>query len=130
VMAFHMLTGSLPFTASTLAKLLRMQVAQNPPDIRNARTDIDEGFARLIDSWLSKEADDRYSDWEEIRNTLKPVSKQLQFVLDPNELAVMIRFHDTSYQHSANLINIMKRVLRDEGINHQIEIHRGEYKSA
>ena len=124
VMAFHLLTNSLPFSASTLAKLLKMQVSQKPPDIRNACPEIDEDLAGFIESALSKEPDDRISDWDEIRRILKPPG-QLNLKLDPDELAVIIRFRDTSYQQSAGFINAMQKQLQDEGINHQIEMHRG-----
>jgi serine/threonine protein kinase len=125
VMAFHMLTNSLPFSASTLAKLLNMQVSQKPPDIRNACPEIDEPLAGFIDSALSKDPDDRISDWDEIREILKP-SSQLNLMLDPDELAVIIRFRDTAYQLSGSFINAMQKLLQEEGINHQIEIHRGD----
>ncbi len=124
VMAFHMLTNSLPFSASTLGKLLKMQVNQKPPDIRNTCPEIDEELADFIDSALSKNPDDRISDWEEIRKILKPAG-QFNLKLDPEEFAVIIRFRDTSYQHSASFINAMQKLLQDGDINHQIEIHRG-----
>ena len=125
VMAFHMMTSSLPFTASTLAKLLKMQVQQKPPDIRNNISDIDDRFADFIESALSKEPDDRLSDWDEIREILKPVAAKFDLALDPDELAVIIRFRDTSYQQSASFINAMQKLLQDEKINHQIEMHHG-----
>jgi serine/threonine protein kinase len=96
-MAFHMLTNSLPFSASTLGKLLKMQVNQKPPDIRKSIADIDEKLAHFIESSLSKEPDDRISDWDQIRDILKP-SGQFHLQLDPDELAITIRFRDTSYQ--------------------------------
>ena len=125
VMAFHMLTTSFPFSASTLAKLLAMQVSQKPPDIRNACPEIDEDLAGFIESALSKDPDDRISDWEEIRRILKPAG-QFKLSLDPNELAVNIRFRDTSYQQSAGFINAMQKLLKEEEINHQIEMHHGD----
>ena len=125
VMAFHMLTNSLPFSASTLAKLLKMQVQQKPPDIRNTCPDIDEEFAVFIESSLSKEPGDRISDWEKIRKILKPPAGGFHLKLDPNELAVTIRFRDTSYQQSASIINAMQKLLQEEDINHEIEMHRG-----
>ncbi len=129
VMAFHMLTASLPFSAATLSKLLHMQLEQTPPDIRNTCTDIDQELAEFIESALSKEPQDRISDWQEIRRILKPPS-QLKLMLDPHELAVVIRFRDTAYQQSATLINTMQKLLKDEDINHQIEMHRGENASS
>jgi hypothetical protein len=101
-----------------------MQVAQKPPDIRKARPDIDDGLAGLIESALSKEPDDRISNWNEIREILRPAS-QFKLVLDPDELALIIRFRDTSYQQSAGIINSMQKLLQDEDINHLIEMHRG-----
>ena len=127
VMAFHMLTTSCPFSASTLAKLLKMQVNQTPPDIRNACPAIDEDLAGFIESALSKDPNDRISDWAEINRILKPAG-QFKLALDPDELAVIIRFRDTSYQQSASFINAMQRLLKEEGINHQIDMHRGSDK--
>ena len=124
VMAFHMLTASFPFSASTLAKLLKMQVNQQPPDIRNFCPEIDEDLAGFIESALSKVPDDRISDWEEIRKILKPASL-FKLALDPDELAVIIRFRDSSYQQSASCINAMQKLLQDEGINYKIEMHHG-----
>jgi hypothetical protein len=124
VMAFHMLTNSLPFSASTLGKLLKMQVSQKPPDIRKNIADIDDGLADFIESALSKEPDDRISDWNEIRKILKP-SGQFHLQLDPDELAITIRFRDTSYSQSASFINAIQKLLQEEGINHQIDMHRG-----
>ena len=124
VMAFYMLTTSFPFSASTLAKLLNMQVNQKPPDIRNACPEIDEDLAGFIESALSKDPDDRISDWKEIFKILKPTG-QYKLALDPDELAVIIRFRDTSYQQSASIINAMQNLLKEEEINHQIEMHHG-----
>ena len=124
VMAFHMLTGTLPFTASTLSRLLQMQVEQSAPDISKNCPGIDAEFAGFIMSALSKEPEDRISDWEAIRAILKPPS-QLRLMLAPDELAVVVRFHDTNYQQSAKLINAMQKLLKDEGVNHEIEMHRG-----
>jgi serine/threonine protein kinase len=125
VMAYHMLTGSLPFTAVMLDRLLQMQVEQEPPDIRLACPGIDSEFARFIECALCKEPDERISDWEEIRGILRGPN-QLELILDPDELAVVIRFRDTEYQHSARLINAMQKMLREEGINHDFELRRGD----
>jgi serine/threonine protein kinase len=125
VMAFHMLTASLPFSAATLSRLLQMQLQQSPPDIRNTCPDIDQDLANFIDSALSKEPRGRIADWSEIRRILQPPS-QLKLMLDPHELAIVIRFRDTAYQQSATLINAMQKLLKDEDVNHQIEMHRGE----
>jgi CRP-like cAMP-binding protein len=124
VMAFHMLTGKLPFTAVMLDKLLQMQVEQEPPDIRRACPDIDNEFARFIECALRKEPDERISDWEEIRRILQ-LPNQLDLMLDADELAVLIRFRNTEYQHSARLIDAIQKLLKEEGINHDFAMHRG-----
>jgi len=125
VMAFHMLTNSVPFSASTLTKLLKMQVEQKPPDIRNTCPEIDEDFAGLIEKSLSKNPHDRISDWDKIRDILRPLTGHHRLPLDPGELAVVVRFRDTSYQQSASFINSMQKLLQEQGFNHSIEIHRG-----
>jgi serine/threonine protein kinase len=125
VMAFHMLTDSLPFSALTLAKMLQMQVEQKPPDIRKACPAIDSEFAGFIDSALCKEPGERISDWVKIRDILKPPTR-LNLMLDPDELAVLIRFRDTTYQQSAKLISTIQKLMQDEGINHEIELHHGD----
>jgi serine/threonine protein kinase len=124
-MAFHMLTASPPFSASTLAKLLMMQVQQKPPDIRNNIPDIDDTLAEFIESALSKDPADRISDWEQIRKILKPLADEFKLPLDPDELAVIVRFGDTSYQQSAGIINTIQKMLQEQGINHHIEMQRG-----
>ncbi len=126
VMAFHMLTNTLPFSASTLSKLLKMQVEQTPPDIRKTCPDIDEPFAEFVEASLQKNPDDRISDWEKIRTIFKlgPVDNKL--TLAPGELAVIVRFHDSSYQDSAKLINTFKNILQEHKINHSIEMQRGD----
>jgi hypothetical protein len=124
VMAFHMLTGKLPFSAVDLPRLLLMQAEQEPPDIRQACPGIDREFARFIDSALCKNPDARISDWQEIRRILK-LPNQLDLMLGADELAVVIRFYDTDYQHSARLISAMQKLLQEEGVNHDIEMHRG-----
>ena len=125
VMAFHMLTGVLPFGAVTLTEMLKMQLEQKPPDIRIACPAIDSKFAGFIDSALCKEPGERISDWVKIRDILRPPGR-LNLMLDPDELAVMIRFRDTTHQQSAKLISAMQKLLRDENINHEIEMHRGD----
>ena len=103
-----------------------MQVEQKPPDIRNNISKIDDRFADFIERSMSKEPDDRISDWDEIRDILKPVVNHFDLALDPDELAVIIRFRDTSYRQSASVINAMQKFLQDNKINHEIEMHRGD----
>lgn len=126
VMAFHMLSGSLPFSASKITRLLKMQVEQKPPDIRNARADIDEDLAIMIDESLSKDPDSRISDWDRIRKILRPIGGKNTIQLGPDELGILIKFRDTSYIKSAQLTKAIQKLLEDEDTNHTIELHKGE----
>ncbi len=125
VLAFYMLTNSVPFSASTLAKLLKMQVEQKPPDIRNICPEIDDELAGLIDKSLSKEADQRISDWEQIRDVLKPVAGDFNLSLGSDEMAVIIRFKDTSPQRTQRFIKAIEKNLLDKSINYEMETHQG-----
>ncbi len=125
VMAFHMLTTTLPFSASTLTKLLKMQVETKPPDIRNTCPKIDEEFALFIESALSKEPNDRISNWTEIMKIMEPARNEFQLALDCKELAVVIRFQDTSFEESTRAITEIQKMLQTENINHQMDTHQG-----
>ncbi len=125
VMAFHMLSGSPPFSASKAVRLLKMQVEQPPPDIRNARPDIDENLAIFIEQSLSKDPNNRISDWNRIREILRPIGGKNTILLEPDELGILIKFRDTSYKKSAQLTKAIQMLLEDEDTNHTIELHRG-----
>jgi serine/threonine protein kinase len=125
VLAFHMLTGSPPFNAVKLAKMLQMQLKQKPPDIRHACPAIDSEFAGFIDNALCKEPDQRISDWVKIREILKVPNRQDR-ILDPDELAVIIRFRDIPAQRSEQLIRAIRQLLQDEDINYKIETQHGD----
>ena len=125
VLAFYILTKSVPFSASTLAKLLKMQVEQKPPDIRNICPKIDEEFATLIDKSLSKDADERISDWEQVLNMLKPVADEPNLNLDSEEMAVIIRFKDTSHQRTRRFIKAIEKNLVDKDIHYEMETRQG-----
>ncbi len=104
--------------------LLQKQVEQKPPDFRRACPDIDAEFARFIDGALRKEPKHRIADWDDIRAILKPLN-QSDLGLAPNELAVVINFRDSAYQHSARVVNTIQKLLKEEGINHEIKMHHG-----
>ncbi len=126
VMAFHMLTNSLPFSASSLDKILAMQLRQQPPKIRNHCPDIDDEFAELIEHALEKDVDKRIHDWTEIRRILRPVVRRDRIPLQQNEMGVVIRLRDVPYATAAKIINSMQKMLRDSDIDHDIEMQRGD----
>ncbi len=129
VMAFHLLTDSLPFSANTLEKVLAMQVAQRPPDIRKHVRDIDDDLANFIEAALAKDVADRISDWEAIRRLLKPQSRDKTLVLDRDEFGVIIRFRDAPFSDTARVVHAIKDVLDQSGLDYRIEMQQGESAS-
>jgi CRP-like cAMP-binding protein len=129
VMAFHMLTNSLPFSASTLDKILAMQLRQAPPDILNYCPDLDDAFVEFIKRALEKDLNKRIADWDEIRKLLTHVVRQDRIPLASNEMGVVIRLRDVPYSDAARIINAMQRMLRDSDIDHSIEMQRGDIEN-
>ena len=126
VMAFHMLTNSLPFSASTLDKILDMQLSQAPPDIRNHCPGIDDSLAEFIQRALEKDIDQRIADWDEILHLLRHVERMDRIPLEANEMGVIIRLRDVTYSDAARIINAMQRMLQDSDVDHSIEMQRGD----
>lgn len=128
VMAFHLLTASLPFSATTIDKLLEMQVTQRPPDIRNYRSDIDDNFATFIQSALEKDVDKRLYDWPTIRELLKPIGKPSRIDLADDEVGLIIRLRDSSFQQQATLVKKLQNLLKEDNLEHTLEIQRNDIK--
>ncbi|MFV2032298.1 MAG: protein kinase [Gammaproteobacteria bacterium] len=121
VMAFLLLTNSLPFQAPTLAKLLDMQVNQKPPRIREVCPDIDSGLEAFIQKSLAKDAGERIADWEQIRKILEPVINRSNIPLEADEIGVIIRLQNTSSRQSTKIIHTIRKMLQDEEANYSIE---------
>ncbi|UCG85528.1 MAG: serine/threonine protein kinase [Gemmatimonadota bacterium] len=69
--AYEMLAGRPPFSASTSRELMARQVGQPPPWLRNRRPDIPPRIARAIDKALSKVPADRFANPRDFANALK-----------------------------------------------------------
>lgn len=124
IMAFYMLTGSPPFTASSVGKVLDMHLNQQPPDIRNYRPDIDDDMVAFIEKSLEKDVDRRIHDWNLIKVLLKPGSRRDNIVLHEDDIVFVTRLHNTSYQQAALIIHAMKQQLEDAEIDHFIEMQK------
>jgi len=61
MVAFQMLTGTLPFQADTLAGIMHHHFFTPLPDVRVARDDVPLDLARIIDRLTAKRPADRYS---------------------------------------------------------------------
>jgi serine/threonine protein kinase len=124
IMGFHMLSGSPPFTAKSLPAILDMHVRQKPPNIRNYCQGIDEDLAQFIDQALVKDVDKRISNWRTIKSLLKPGGRHDQLRVAQNEIVFVTRMVDSSYQDAAGVINSLKKVLEQTGIEHSINLLR------
>ena len=121
VMAYLLLTASLPFSAPSLAKLLKMQVNQKPPDIREKCPGIDTDLEEFIQRSLIKDVSKRIADWKQIRKLLEPVKNRNNISLEADEIGVIIRMQNTSSRKSTNIIHAIQKMLRDEKINFSMD---------
>ena len=124
VLAFLMLSNRRPFEASTLGKLLQMQLHQIPPDIKQYCPGIDADFEELIQKSLAKDVSERISDWEQIRKILRFEDRRKSIPLEADEMGVTIRLRYSSDQQSTNIINAIQKALEDEEVKYSIDIQR------
>jgi hypothetical protein len=59
VMLYQMLSGSLPFSASSIHELIRLQVFEEPPPLRDSLPDAPAGVERLLKRMMDKEPRNR-----------------------------------------------------------------------
>lgn len=71
---YHMMTGKIPFEATTLMESLRKQATETLPDPRQVVPAVSEGCARLLARMLAKVPGDRYPNWEALGGDLQRVS--------------------------------------------------------
>lgn len=122
ILAFTLLTGTPPFSASSLTEMLNKQVNQEPPDIKKYRPEIDNDLKQFIEKALIKDPEDRISEWKIIKLLLKPGADRDLKPVGNDEIAFITRIHNNSYQNVALIINKLKKVLEENNIEHGIEI--------
>ena len=71
IMAYEMLTGSVPFRSKTPQALLAAQLTATPPPIPVARTDVPLALAKLVMQCLEKEREKRPQSAQEIAEQLE-----------------------------------------------------------
>ncbi len=71
VVAYELLAGERPFTASTLHELVRAHVTQAPTPIAARRPDVPPALAELVMRALEKNPDDRPQSADEVLQTLE-----------------------------------------------------------
>jgi eukaryotic-like serine/threonine-protein kinase len=77
VIAFELLTGSLPFTASNPVELLMQHISNEPPAPSSLESSVPEAFEHLILRLLSKSQEERPGSALEVRRELLKLKKQL-----------------------------------------------------
>ncbi len=126
ILAFHMLTGSPPFVASSVGKIFDMHLNQEPPDIRKYRPEIDESFATFIDQALLKDPEQRISDWNDIKMLLQPATNIKPLKVDQNEAVLLARLQGVSYPDAAKVLEAFERILDDMNIEHELSLELEE----
>jgi eukaryotic-like serine/threonine-protein kinase len=70
---FEMLAGTAPFTGATPAAAIAARFTQEPPDVRQSRTDVPELLADVITALITRSIDERMQSAEELRHLLDAV---------------------------------------------------------
>ncbi|WP_053333700.1 serine/threonine-protein kinase [Gemmatimonas phototrophica] len=83
VIGYLMLTGKLPFEASTTPAMLMKQVSETPPLLRGLRPDAPRVLVEILDRCLAKRPSDRWESALQLRDTLRRVQRDGS-LLSPN----------------------------------------------
>lgn len=75
VLFFQMVTGRLPFEATTAEAFRRLHLEQAPPDPRSFEAQLPEPIASLILRCLEKHPSDRPRDFRTVRRVLEPYAQ-------------------------------------------------------
>jgi serine/threonine-protein kinase len=88
VMLFQLLTGRLPHSADSMAKLM-YQIANDPaPDIRTLRPDLPEALANVVALALEKRPEVRYADGRQMAEDLRTIEAACEPVPSSMEASV------------------------------------------
>ncbi|MBI5546716.1 MAG: serine/threonine protein kinase, partial [Deltaproteobacteria bacterium] len=91
VMAFEMVTGTLPFVADQVVDMLKAHVRQPPPEVTELRPDLPAPLVELIRGALIKKPGERLTDWGRIRELLEPPRRPVEVWANARETVVRIR---------------------------------------
>ncbi len=78
VMAFEMLTGSLPFTADSVVELMMMHVQEPPPRVSSRIDFCPPALDALIHSMMQKDPADRPRSAEQVRLEIARIRRELR----------------------------------------------------
>jgi tRNA A-37 threonylcarbamoyl transferase component Bud32 len=71
IVTYQMLTGSLPFSAPSVAGILMKQITEAAPDLRKQRPDIPEDLALAVARCLEKDPENRWPTADSLRRALE-----------------------------------------------------------
>jgi serine/threonine-protein kinase len=101
IVMFEAATGSLPFTGSSVSKLLLRIIRDDAPLLRELRRDIDPGFELIVARLLERDPRDRLPSARALARALAP------FVTDrariEQRLASLLRANDTADESAITL---------------------------
>jgi tRNA A-37 threonylcarbamoyl transferase component Bud32 len=72
VVAFHMLTGHLPFETDSARELVISHITAKPPDLRSVRPDVPDDLADAVAKCLRKKPADRWATAGELAAAIRP----------------------------------------------------------
>ena len=78
IMAYEMLTGHSPFSATTIAEMMRSHIMDEPESPRKFRADIPDEFASVVLRMLSKNVADRWPSIGEAIDSVQALPKERQ----------------------------------------------------
>ena len=100
---YELLTGSRPFKAGNLAKLMHQIIYATPPPIHTLRREVPEDLEEVVGVALQKDPDKRYKSGQDLAAALTRVHQKLRSRtphMDQNEQLAMLRklkfFHEFS----------------------------------
>ncbi len=125
VMAYYMLTKTMPFEASTVLETLSKQVSHKPVNVKLLCPDADDNLSEFISCSLVKSPDHRIDDWEKIIDLLSPEFVKTEHSLSLDEVEISVRVKHMSDHQLANAVREIKRGLKNNSIKHSITINRG-----
>jgi serine/threonine-protein kinase len=78
VLAFELLTGTVPYVAQDAWDVLRKQVLSPVPDVTRARLDLPDALSSLITSMLAKRPIERPGSMDEVLTELRRIDQDLE----------------------------------------------------
>jgi len=88
---YHLLTGRLPFAASSYASLIYQIVNVEPPPLRQHRPDLPDGFQEIVSRAMQKDTAVRYQSWLDFGADLAVLVRDLRMAGE--ELTDTRKFH-------------------------------------